>query len=198
MKIFYPAPIEPLFLTENLNTTLDDLDYLYSYSAFNEITAFLVFVQLMLDYHIGAASISRSLASYVVALLQLFPVFKDIIPSWLASGQELLGGMLSINILAPILLALLTLILCRGVGESSTVNSVMTATKVVIVIVVICAGAFDIDVENWSPFVPNGFKAVLTGATVVAVHETIDPLLEILNKKIGDILFLFPLNIDKI
>lgn len=31
----------------------------------------------------------------------------------------------------------------------------------------ICAGAFDIDVANWSPFAPNGFKAVLTGATVV-------------------------------
>ncbi|KAF2535755.1 hypothetical protein F2Q68_00018498 [Brassica cretica] len=141
--------------------------YMYSYSAFNEITAFLVFVQLMLDYHIGAASISRSLASYAVALLELFPAFKGCIPLWIGSGQELFGGFLSFNILAPILLALLTLVLCQGVRESSAVNSVMTATKVVIVLVVICAGAFDIDVANWSPFAPNGFKAVLTGATVV-------------------------------
>lgn len=36
-----------------------------------------------------------------------------------------------------------------------------------IVLIVICAGAFEIDVANWSPFAPNGFKAVLTGATVV-------------------------------
>ncbi|KAF8049903.1 hypothetical protein N665_2094s0003 [Sinapis alba] len=142
--------------------------YMYSYTAFNEITAFLVFVQLMLDYHIGAASISRSLASYAVALLELFPAFKGgSIPLWMGSGQELFGGFLSLNILAPILLALLTLVLCQGVRESSAVNSVMTATKVVIVLVVICAGAFDIDVANWSPFAPNGFKAVLTGATVV-------------------------------
>ncbi|CAH8273682.1 unnamed protein product [Arabidopsis lyrata] len=141
--------------------------YMYSYSAFNEITAFLVFVQLMLDYHIGAASISRSLASYAVALLELFPALKGSIPLWMGSGEELLGGLLSLNILAPILLALLTLVLCQGVRESSAVNSVMTATKVVIVLVVICAGAFEIDVANWSPFAPNGFKAVLTGATVV-------------------------------
>jgi APA family basic amino acid/polyamine antiporter len=141
--------------------------YMYSYSAFNEITAFLVFVQLMLDYHIGAASISRSLASYAVALLELFPALKGSIPLWMGSGKELLGGLLSLNILAPILLALLTLVLCQGVRESSAVNSVMTATKVVIVLVVICAGAFEIDVANWSPFAPNGFKAVLTGATVV-------------------------------
>jgi APA family basic amino acid/polyamine antiporter len=45
--------------------------YLYTYSTFNELTAFLVFCHLMLDYHIGAASISRSLASYLVTMLQV-------------------------------------------------------------------------------------------------------------------------------
>ncbi|KAG0460626.1 hypothetical protein HPP92_020533 [Vanilla planifolia] len=50
--------------------------YLYSYTAFNELTAFLVFAQLMLDYHIGAASIARSLASYVVSLLNFFPSLR--------------------------------------------------------------------------------------------------------------------------
>ena len=39
--------------------------------------------------------------------------------------------------------------------------------QVVIVIIVIFAGAFEVDVSNWSPFAPNGFKEVLTGATVV-------------------------------
>ncbi|TXG62529.1 hypothetical protein EZV62_009523 [Acer yangbiense] len=142
--------------------------YLYAYTAFNELTAFLVFAQLMVDYHIGAASIARSLASYVVSLLELFPFFKENIPSWIGhGGEEFFGGALSINILAPILLALLTVVLCRGIGESSILNSCMTATKVVIVIIVIFAGAFEVDVSNWSPFAPNGFKEVLTGATVV-------------------------------
>uniref|UniRef100_A0A5B7BQD1 Cationic amino acid transporter C-terminal domain-containing protein n=1 Tax=Davidia involucrata TaxID=16924 RepID=A0A5B7BQD1_DAVIN len=141
--------------------------YLYAYTAFNELTAFLVFAQLMLDYHIGAASIARSLASYVVAILELIPFFKDNIPSWIGHGGEEFLGVLSINILAPILLVLLTIILCRGVGESSMLNSVMTTTKVVIVLFVIIVGAFKVDVSNWSPFAPNGVKAILTGATVV-------------------------------
>lgn len=142
--------------------------YLYAYTAFNELTAFLVFAQLMLDYHIGAASIARSLASYVVSILELFPFFKENIPSWIGhGGEEFLGGTLSINILAPILLALLTIVLCWGVSESSVLNSCMTVVKVIIVIVVIFAGAFEVDVSNWSPFAPNGFKEVLTGATVV-------------------------------
>lgn len=105
--------------------------YLYAYTAFNELTAFLVFAQLMVDYHIGAASIARSLASYVITLLELSPFFKGNVPNWIGhGGEEFFGGALSINILAPILLALLTIILCWGVGESSIVNSLMTATKV--------------------------------------------------------------------
>lgn len=104
--------------------------YLYTYAAFNELTAFLVFAQLMLDYHIGAASIARSLAGYIISFLEIFPIFKDSIPNWLGNGQEFFGGVVSINVLAPLLLALLTFILCWGVGESSTVNSIMTSLKV--------------------------------------------------------------------
>lgn len=142
--------------------------YLYTYTAFNELTAFLVFGQLMLDYHIGAASIARSLASYVVTVLELFPFFKENTPNWIGhGGEEFLGGALSINILAPILLLLLTVILCRGIGESSALNSFMTATKIIIVLFVVTVGSFKMDVSNWSPFAPNGFKAILTGATVV-------------------------------
>ncbi|RDX92740.1 Cationic amino acid transporter 9, chloroplastic [Mucuna pruriens] len=140
--------------------------YLYTYTAFNELTAFLVFGQLMLDYHIGAASIARSLASYLINILELFPIFKDNIPKWIGHGENF-GDVLSINALAPILLVLLTLILCQGVQESSVVNSLMTVTKIIIVIVVIFAGAFEVDVSNWSPFAPNGLKSIFTGATVV-------------------------------
>lgn len=43
----------------------------------------------------------------------------------------------------------------------------LTLLQVVIVIIVISVGAFEVDLSNWSPFAPNGFKAILTGATVV-------------------------------
>lgn len=104
--------------------------YLYTYTAFNELTAFLVFTQMMLDYHIGAASIARSLASYVVTIFELIPFLKHNIPSWVGHGSEEFLGAISINLLAPVLLVLLTVVLCRGVGESSLLNSVMTVTKV--------------------------------------------------------------------
>lgn len=104
--------------------------YLYTYTAFNELTAFLVFTQMMLDYHIGAASIARSLASYIINILELVPFFKNNIPNWIGHGGKEIFGFISINLLAPVLLVVLTLILCRGVGESSLVNTIMTITKV--------------------------------------------------------------------
>jgi APA family basic amino acid/polyamine antiporter len=39
--------------------------------------------------------------------------------------------------------------------------------QVIIVIIVIFVGAFEVDVSNWSPFAPHGVKEILTGATVV-------------------------------
>ncbi|KAL5207247.1 hypothetical protein ABZP36_031682 [Zizania latifolia] len=141
--------------------------YLYTYAAFNELTAFLVFTQLMLDYHIGAASIARSLASYFVQFLELIPFLKGNIPTCIGHGEEFFGGVVSVNILAPVLLIILTAILCYGVKESSAVNTFMTTLKIVIVIIVVFVGVFEVDVSNWSPFMPNGFKAVVTGSTVV-------------------------------
>lgn len=107
--------------------------YLYTYTAFNELMAFLVFAQLMLDYHIGAASIARSLASYLVSLVELFPFINGQVPSWIGhGGLEFFGGVVSINILPPIILTVITLILCRGVKESSALNTFMTLLKVYI------------------------------------------------------------------
>lgn len=141
--------------------------YLYAYTAFNELVAFFVFSQLMLDYHIGAASITRSLSSYLINILELIPVLNGRIPQWFGpGGKSLLGGVLSINVTAPILLSIITLVLCQGVRESATVNSVMTITKVIIVIFVVVLGAFEVDTSNWTPFAPNGVSAIVTGATV--------------------------------
>eukprot|EP00897_Mesotaenium_endlicherianum_P010816 jgi/Mesen1/9763/ME000007S09815 len=143
--------------------------YLYAHAAFGELPAFLVFCNLMFDYHIGAASIARSLASYLVSLAEeIVPALEAWVPAILApAGKALAGGYLSVNLVAPALLAGLTLVLCRGVRESATFNAVMTTTKVAIVILVVAAGSFKVDPANWVPFAPNGVSAIVTAASVV-------------------------------
>jgi len=63
--------------------------YLYSYAAFGELPAFLLFCHLMFDYHIGAASIARSLASYLATLVQDALGPGMVLPAVLAPGEWL-------------------------------------------------------------------------------------------------------------
>lgn len=107
--------------------------YLYAYAAFGELPAFLLFCHLMLDYHIGAASIARSLASHLSSLvIQIVPSSASWLPAvLLPGGMSLLGGYLSLNLLAPLILLVLTFLLSSGVKESVLVNGAMTTLKVV-------------------------------------------------------------------
>jgi len=115
-----------------------------------------------------ASSIAHSLARYLVTILELLPFINNHLPKWLGSGgMELFGDLLSINALVPILLIVLTLVLCKGVRESSIVNGTMIVMNIVIVLLVIISGAFEVDVSNWTPFTPNGFKEVIVGATML-------------------------------
>eukprot|EP00850_Spirogloea_muscicola_P003653 SM000015S01153 [mRNA] locus=s15:29038:33722:- [translate_table: standard] len=143
--------------------------YLYTYATFGELAAFLVFCNLMFDYHIGAASIARSLASYLASLLlEVLPGAIAWLPAWLSpSGMPLLSGLLSINALAPLVLAGLTVILCHGVRESATLNTYMTTLKVVIVVLVIAIGSTRVDPANWHPFAPHGAGLVVSAASTV-------------------------------
>jgi hypothetical protein len=66
-----------------------------------------------------------SLAGYSVKLLvRIFPFTAPFIPQWLAGGGlTLLGGLLSVNLLAPLILAALTLLLCQVSLNATVVYS---------------------------------------------------------------------------
>lgn len=43
----------------------------------------------------------------------------------------------------------------------------MICYQIVIVLMVVAVGSFEVDTSNWTPFAPNGLAAVITGTTVV-------------------------------
>ncbi|KAJ4952226.1 hypothetical protein NE237_029058 [Protea cynaroides] len=63
--------------------------------------------------------------------------------------------------------SVLTIVLCLCIRESLALISTMAMTKVIIVVFVIVVGFFKIAVSNWSPFITNGFKVVVTGEMAV-------------------------------
>ena len=138
--------------------------YLYSYIVFGEIVAIIAGVNLLIDYHVGAASIARSLVSYFGQLCRDIGVN---IPEVLISTPLKGVPFISLSILAPLVLLLITLVLVRGVSESTTVSNALTALKVCIVLLVIVAGMTVANSKNLHPFAPKGSSGVVQASAYV-------------------------------
>jgi len=169
--------------------------YTYAYVTMGELMAWIIGWALILEYALGSATLSIAWTEY---LNQLFP---DMIPwAWRHSPlQTGPGGVHGIvNAPALFILLLLTLLLIKGTSESATVNAVIVAVKVTIVLMIIAIGWQFIKPANHTPFLlpsdptheglfKHGWGGVLGGAGIVffafigfdavstAAQETIEP-----------------------
>lgn len=87
-------------------------------------------------------------SGYVRSLLDTAGVH---LPQGLSGTHE---GTFGFDLLACVLVLVLTAILVVGVKLSSRVTSVIVAVKVTVVLLVIVAGAFFISGANYQPFIP--------------------------------------------
>ncbi|MFT3904647.1 MAG: amino acid permease [Niabella sp.] len=84
------------------------------------------------------------------------------------NDAPMIGGIrMFFNMPAFIITALITWIAYIGIKESKTTSNLMVYFKIAVIIFVIVAGAFFVDTNNWSPFMPNGFEGVLKGVSSV-------------------------------
>lgn len=79
-----------------------------------------------------------------------------------------LGGLRTIlDIPAIVMSILITALVYIGIKESKNTANAMVALKLVVVFLVIVVGVFYVNVDNWHPFVPNGFGGVMAGVSSV-------------------------------
>jgi len=128
--------------------------YTYAYTTMGELTAWIIGWALVLEYALGAATVSISWSEY------LNKVLGGTIPfEWCHSPVERLLGASGvmhhgiINIPALFILLLLSLLLMKGTEESATVNSIIVFIKVSIVLVFIAVGWHFINPANHTPYV---------------------------------------------
>ncbi len=78
-------------------------------------------------------------------------------------------GSLSIIFDAPALFinAIITFLVFRGIKESRNASNIMVYIKLLVVVLIIAVGSFYIDMENYTPFMPNGFEGVMAGVSGV-------------------------------
>jgi APA family basic amino acid/polyamine antiporter len=128
--------------------------YTYAYTTMGELVAWVIGWALVLEYALGAATVSISWSEYLNKLVGGTIPFEwchSPFERALDSANVMHHGI--INIPALIILAALSLLLMKGTAESATVNSIIVVVKVTIVLVFIAIGWQFINPANHHPYV---------------------------------------------
>jgi len=126
----------------------------------------MLVVNQLVDYHIGAATLARSLVAYVVEAIKAADM-----PCWeCISGWQPFEDypMISISLGAPLVLVSAASVVARGAETNALVTSCVTAVKILVVILVIVVGAQRVQSDNWYPFFPNGVSATMQSAATLS------------------------------
>lgn len=170
--------------------------YTYSYATLGEIVAWIIGWDLIIEYAVGNVAVAIAWAAYFHQLFeglgvhipawlavdyrsahqaaQAVAAAGGTVPLDLALPFEawqihptIMGIPLIFNFLAIGIVAAVTWLLVRGIKESSRANNIMVGLKLVILLFFIGVGAFYVKPANWTPFMPNGFAGVWTGASLI-------------------------------
>jgi len=132
--------------------------YTYAYTTLGELFAWIIGWDLILEYSVGAATVSISWSQYLVKLLGYFNLS---LPAQLVASPFETIGMAGgaavhgwINLPAVLIVVLITGIVIRGTKGSALFNALVVALKVGVVLVFIALGWKYIQPANYHPFIP--------------------------------------------
>ena len=177
--------------------------YAYTYATMGEFMAWMVGWILMLEYAIGNITVASAWSGYFMQFMKGFkahlPAFILNIPLWLKYDYRTIYSMcekygwnihdkipylfdkipIAINMPAAIIVLILTLLLIRGVKESTRAASIMVGVNMFIILSFIVFGAFYVKPENWTPFLPavHPIAGILMGTfTIFFAYVGVDAI----------------------
>jgi APA family basic amino acid/polyamine antiporter len=154
--------------------------YTYAYATMGELIAWIIGWDLILEYSVGAATVSIGWSQTLVAFLHGLGI--DLPAKLLASpfqssvmpdGSTVYG---IINLPAVIIVVLISVLLMTGIRESAGVNNIIVVLKVSVILVFIAIGWSYIHPANLTPLIPPnttgnfgdfGYSGLLAGAGVI-------------------------------
>lgn len=143
--------------------------YTYSYATMGEFIAWIIGWDLVLEYAVGAATVSISWSRYLVKFFEGFDIHLP--PSLTLGPWD--GGI--INLPAVSIIVVMSLLLMKGTKGSAIVNSIIVALKIAVVLVFIFLGWRYINTSNYDPYIPVntgkfgefGFSGIIRAAAIV-------------------------------
>ncbi|HEX8502601.1 MAG TPA: amino acid permease [Pyrinomonadaceae bacterium] len=164
--------------------------YTYSYSTLGELVAWIIGWDLIIEYAVGNIAVAISWANYFRTLMNNLGVD---IPAWLSTdyrtamrlaesnpagfaeqfggAPQLFGYPVIFNLLAFLIVAVITAVLVWGISESASFNAGMVVIKIIVLLFFIGIALYYVSpskmATNWVPFQPNGWRGTFTGAALV-------------------------------
>ena len=149
--------------------------YTYAYATMGELIAWIIGWDLILEYLVGAATVSVGWSGYVCSFLEhafhlKLPAAWTTAPfAWFEAGKALPSGVTStgqiwhyggavINLPAVLVTLAVTALLVRGIKESATFNTLIVFIKVAVVLLFIAFVGPKVVPSNWHPFIPESLK----------------------------------------
>ena len=140
--------------------------YTFSYATLGEFLAWLTGWNLILEYGVACVAVAIGWSGYFNKLLKLagveLPYWATNPPHW-AGGPE---GSIA-NFPAAIIVLLITVILVIGIKESARAAGLIVVLKLSVILFFIAVGTPAVSVDNWTPFMPNGFEGVRAAAAII-------------------------------
>ncbi len=131
--------------------------YTFSYASLGEIVAWIIGWDLVMEMLLAAGLVSQGWSYYLAVFLKNIGI----------TVPEAIGVESKFNLLAFLLVLVLTALVAKGIKESLRVNMALVALKLFIVLFVIFAGIQYINPANYTPFVPDAIPAEAKGGTVM-------------------------------
>lgn len=158
--------------------------YTYSYTTLGEFAAWIMGALLLLEYGLAASVVAVGWSGYVSSLLGDFGIFiSPELTGPMGHSLTLENGTVIktvFNLPAFLVVLALAALLTLGVSESATVNNVIVAIKVSVILGFILVGGWIVlsnlpkYLPNWEPFIPPqegegkfGIDGVLRAASIV-------------------------------
>jgi APA family basic amino acid/polyamine antiporter len=143
--------------------------YTYGYAVLGELVGWFIGWDLLLEYTAIVAVVAIGISGYFNDLLEFLHLD---LPLWMmgAPGTEPAGvapGSYRINLFAVLLCLLVAFVLNLHMKSAARFETVLVYLKIALVVVVIVVGAFYINSDNYTPFLPFGFNGAMTGAATV-------------------------------
>ncbi len=156
--------------------------YTYTYATMGELLAWIIGWDLVLEYALGAATVSIGWSGYFTNILhQTGLAWLNIPPEWSNGPHWGLAGQAGVsgfaNLPAAAIILVITALLARGTRESGSVNAVIVAIKLLIVLFFIAVGVGHINGANYhlpaggpaglGGYFPFGWSGMLGGAAFI-------------------------------